>query len=129
MTGMIVLDKKRGKKIIVFVLIIIFIYYTYVLIATNGVMKKAKEVATGEVTVESGTPYARFRPLGENIYTCNVTRYFAYCGMEKGKIYVTCVNVVKNDDDTESKGRDWFVILIEKKEDGTWEAVGTVGKP
>ena len=49
--------------------------------------------------------------------------------MEKGKIYVTGVNVVKNDDGTESKGRDWFVILIEKTEDGTWEAVGTVGKP
>ncbi len=129
MKGLIVLNKKRGKKIIVFVLIIIFIYYTYVLIATNGVMKKAKDVAAWKVTVESGTPYARFRPLGENIYICNVTRYFAYCGMEKGKIYVTCVNVVNNDDDTESKGRDWFVILIEKKEDGTWEAVGTVGKP
>ena len=84
-------------------------------------------VAAGEVTVESGTPYARFRPLGENIYTCNVTRYFAYCGMEKGKIYVTCVNVVKNDDDTESKGRDWFVILVERTLDGTWESVGTVG--
>ena len=129
MKEMIVLNKRRGKKIIIFVLIIIFIYYIYVLIETNGVMKMAKKVAAGEVTVESGTPYARFRPLGENIYTCNVTRYFAYCGMEKGKIYVTCVNVVKNDDGTESKGRDWFVILIEKTEDGTWEAVGTVGKP
>ena len=129
MKEMIVLNKRRGKKVIIFVLIIIFIYYIYVLIATNGVMKMAKKVAAGEVTVESGTPYARFRPLGENIYTCNVTRYFAYCGMEKGKIYVTCVNVVKNDDDTESKGRDWFVILIEKTENGTWEAVGTFGKP
>lgn len=123
------MNKRRGKKIIIFVLIIIFIYYIYVLFATNGIMKMAKNVAAGEVTVESGTPYARFRPLGENIYTCNVTRYFAYCGMEKGKIYVTCVNVVKNDDGTESKGRDWFVILIERTEDGTWEAVGTVGKP
>ena len=129
MKEMIVLNKRRGKKIIIFVLIIIFIYYIYVLIETNGVMKMAKKVAAGEVTVESGTPYARFRPLGENIYTCDVTRYFAYCGMEKGKIYVTGVNVVKNDDGIESKGRDWFVILIEKTEDGTWEAVGTVGKP
>ena len=129
MKEMIVLDKRRGKKIITLVLIIIFIYYIYVLFATNGIMKMAKKVAAGEVTVESGTPYARFRPLGENIYTCNVTRYFAYCGMEKGKIYVTCVNVVKNDDDTESKGRDWFVILIERTEDGTWEAADTVGKP
>lgn len=129
MKEMIVLDKRRGKKIIILVLIIIFIYYIYVLFATNGIMKMAKKVAAGEVTVESGTPYARFRPLGENIYTCNVTRYFAYCGMEKGKIYVTCVNVVKNDDDTESKGRDWFVILIERTEDGTWEAADTVGKP
>ena len=129
MKEMIVLDKRRGKKINILVLIIIFIYYIYVLFATNGIMKMAKKVAAGEVTVESGTPYARFRPLGENIYTCNVTRYFSYCGMEKGKIYVTCVNVVKNDDDTESKGRDWFVILIERTEDGTWEAVDTVGKP
>lgn len=126
---MTVFNKRRVKKIIIFVLIIIFIYYIYVLIATNGVMKMAKKVAAGEVTVESGTPYARFEPLGENIYTCDVTRYFAYCGMEKGKIYVTCVNVVKKDDGTESRGRDWFVILIERTEDGTWEAVGTVGKP
>ena len=33
------------------------------------------------------------------------------------------------DDGTESRGRDWFVILIERTEAGTWEAVGTVGKP
>ena len=60
MKEMIVLNKRRGKKIIIFVLIIIFIYYIYVLIETNGVMKMAKKVAAGEVTVESGTPYARF---------------------------------------------------------------------
>lgn len=65
MKEMVVLNKRRGKKMIIFVLIIIFIYYIYVLSATNGVMKMAKKVAAGEVTVESGTPYARFRPLGE----------------------------------------------------------------
>lgn len=51
-------------------------------------------MATGEVTVESGTPYDRFSPWGENIYTCDIKRYFALCVIEKGKIYVTCVNVV-----------------------------------
>lgn len=57
------------------------------------------------MTVESGTPYARFRPLGENVYTCDIKRYFAYCGIEKGKIYVTCVNVANYDDGKENKER------------------------
>ncbi len=123
------MNKKRGGKVIIFVLIMVFIYYIYVLLATNAVMKMAKKVASGEVTVESGTPYARFRPLGENVYTCDIKRYFAYCGIEKGKIYVTCVNVANYDDGKENKGRDWLVILIERTGDGKWEAVGTVGRP
>lgn len=113
----------------IFALIIVSIYYIYVLFATSDVMKMAKKVATGEVTVESGTPYARFRPLGENVYTCNIKRYFAYCGIEKGKIFVTCVNVINSNDGKEHTGRDWLIILIKKTKDGEWEAVGTVGKP
>lgn len=89
----------------------------------------AEKVAAGEVTVESGTPYARFRPLDEDIYTSNIKRYFAHCGIEKGKIFVTCVNVVKHDNGEEEKGRDWLTILIERTEDGKREAVGTVGEP
>lgn len=126
----IVLNKKRGGKMIIFILIIIFIiYYVYVLFATNEVMQMAKKVAAGEVIVASGTPYDRFSPLGEKIYTCNIRRYFAYCGIEKGKVFVTCVNVVSYNDGKENKGRDWLVILIEKTEDGKWEAIGTVSKP
>lgn len=129
MKEVIVLGKKRGGKMIIFVLIIVFIYYIYVLFATNGVMKMAKKVAAGEVTVESGTAYDRFSPLSVNIYTSNIKRYFAYCGIKKGKIFVTCVNVVKYDNGEEGRGRDWFTILIERTEDGEWEAVGTVGRP
>ncbi len=123
------MSKKRGGKMVIFVLIIVFIYYIYVMFATSDVMKMAKKVATGEVTVESGTPYARFRPLGENIYTRNIKRYFAYCGIKKGKIFVTCVNVINSDNGEEHTGRDWLIILIEKTKDGKWEAVGTVGEP
>lgn len=129
MKGAIVLNKKRGEKMIIFVFIIIFIYYLYVLFATNEVIQMAKKVAAGEIIVESGTPYDRFSPLGENIYTCNIRRYFAYCGIEEGKVFVTCVNVVKDNEGKENKGRDWLVILIKKTEDGKWEAIGTVSRP
>ncbi len=57
-----VLSKKRVGKIIIFALIIVSIYNIYVLIATNGIMKTARKVAAGEVTVESDTPYARCNP-------------------------------------------------------------------
>ena len=123
------MNKKRVGKVMIIIFVILIAYYIYVLTTTNGIMETAKKVATGEVTVESGTPYARFRPLGENIYICNIKRYFAYCGIEKGKIFVTCVNATKLNNGKEHMGRDWLVILIEKTKDGGWEAVGTVGKP
>lgn len=123
------MNKKIAGRIIIFVLIAALIYYIYVLFATNGVMKMARQVAAGEVTVESGTPYARFSPLSEDIYTTNIKRYFAYCGIKKGKIFVTCVNVVKHDNGEEDRGGDWLTILIERTEDGKWEAVGTFNEP
>lgn len=112
-----------------FVFIIGFIYSIYVMSVTSDVMKMAKEVAAGEVIVESGTPYARFRPLGKKIYTRNIKRYFTYCGIKKGKIFVTCINVIDSDNGEEHTGRDWLIILIEKTKDGKWKAVGTVGEP
>lgn len=124
-----VLSKKRIGKIIIFALIIVSIYYIYVLIATNGIMKTAREVAAGEVTVESDTPYARFSPRGEHKHTCNIKRYFAYCGIEKGKIFVTCVDVINFNDGKVHTGRDWLTIFIEKTEDGEWEAVRTLVDP
>ena len=44
MKEVIVLNKKRGGKVIIFVLIMVFIYYIYVLLATNAVMKMAKNL-------------------------------------------------------------------------------------
>lgn len=92
-------------------------------------MKTAREVAAGEVTVESGTPYATFSPLGDHFYTCNIKRYFAYCGIEKGKIFVTCVYVKNLNNDEEHMVRDWLTIFIEKTEDGKWEAVRVFSQP
>lgn len=103
------------------------LYYTYVLVSTDRIMETARKVATGDIVVERGTPYARFLPLREHIYTVDIKRYFAYCGMKKGKIYVTCVNVVEHSDGEVSKEKDWFVILIERTEEG-WMAVRTFGK-
>ena len=125
----IVLNKKRGKKMIIFVFVMLFIYYVYVLFATNGIMQMAKKVAAGEVIVDGGTPYARFSPGSEYKYTCDIRRYFAYCGIKKGKIFVTCVNVMRSSDGKVYRGRDYFEVLIEKTEDGKWEAVGTFGEP
>lgn len=125
----IVLNKRRGRKIAISIFIILAAYYIYALCVTNRVMETARKVATGEIIVESGTPYARFRPWGENVYTCDIKRYFVYCGIKKGKIFVTCVDVTKSEDGEVQKGRDWLVILIEKTDEGEWEAVGTMGKP
>ena len=122
------MNKKRGKKMIILILIILAAYYIYALCVTNRVMETARKVAAGEISAESGTPYARFEPLGENMYTCDIKRYFVYCGIKKGKIFVTCVNVVISDDGEVQKGRDWLVILIEKTDEGEWEAVGIIWK-
>lgn len=122
----IVLNKKRGRKIIISIFIILAAYYIYALCVTNGVMETARKVAAGEIIVESGTPYAIFSPLGENIYKCDITRYFVYCGINKGKIFVTCVLVIISDDGEVQKARDWFEILIEKTDEGEWEAVGII---
>ena len=122
------MNKKRGKKMIILILIILAAYYIYALCVTNRVMETARKVAAGEIIAESGTPYARFEPLGENMYTCDIKRYFVYCGIKKGKIFVTCVNVIISDDGEVQKGRDWLVILIEKTDEGEWEAVGIIWK-
>lgn len=90
-------------------------------------METARKVAAGDIVVERGTPYARFSPLTENSYTVDIVRYFAYCGINKGKIYVTCVDVLEHDDGEVNRGRDWFMILIERTEEG-WVAVRTFGK-
>ena len=121
------LGRKKIRKMIIFMILVLIVYYMYVLMATNNIMETAKKVAAGDIVVERGTPYARFRPLREHIYTVDIKRYFAYCGIKKGKIYVTCVNVVEHSDGEVSRGRDWFVILIERTEEG-WVAVRTFGK-
>lgn len=117
----------KVKKIIILMLLIFSVYYIYVLAATNNIMETARKVAAGDIVAESGTPYARFSPLGEHIYTTDIKRYFTCCGTKKGKIYVTCVNVVLHSDGKVNKGKDWFVILIERTEEG-WVAVSTFGK-
>ena len=121
------MGRKRIRKMVILMFLVLIIYYIYVLAITNNIMETARKVAAGDIVVESGTPYARFSPLGEHIYTTDIKRYFTYCGIKKGKIYVTCVNVVEHSDGTVNKGRDWFVILIERTEEG-WEAVRTFGK-
>lgn len=121
------MSKKRGKKMIIIILLIFIVYYIYVLAVTNKIMETAKSVAAGDIVVESGTPYARFSPWKENVRTDNIKRYFAYCGINKGKIYVTCVDIVEHDDGKVNRGRDWFVILIERTDKG-WVAVRTFGK-
>lgn len=40
---------------------------------------------------------------------------------------MTCVDVLEHEDGEVHKGRDWFVILIERTEEG-WVAVRTFGK-
>lgn len=123
------MKKKIGIKIIIVVFILFAAYYIYVLHATNEIMEMAKKVAAGEVIAENGTPYARFSPLSENIYTCNIKRYFAYCGVENGKIFITCENVIEFEDGDVEKGRDWLAIIIKRTDDGKWEAVGVDNKP
>ncbi len=121
--------KNTGIKIIIAVFAIFAVYYIYVLHVTDGIMDMAEKVAAGEAAVEDGTPYDWFRPLSDNIYKSDIKRYFAYCGIKNGKIFVTCENVIISDDGEVKKGRDWFVILIKKTDDGIWEAVGVENKP
>lgn len=123
------LNKKRVGMLVVLAIIGAVVYNIYILNATNGIMEKAEKVAAGEIVVEGGTPYDRFSPLSENIYTEDIKRYFAYCGIKKGKIFITCVNVVNSDEEGVQKGRDWLTIEIEKTNNGEWEAVGTSNKP
>lgn len=123
------MNKKGVRKMVIIFFVILIAYYIYVMIATNGIMKEARKVAAGEVTVESDTPYARFSPRGEHKHTCNIKRYFAYCGIEKGKIFVTCVDVINFNDGKVHTGRDWLTIFIEKTEDGEWEAVRIFSQP
>lgn len=114
---------------IVLIFLMFVLYYIYVLFVTNRVIETAKKVVAGEIIVERGTPYDRFGPLGDNIYTCDIKRYFAYCGIKKGKIFITCVNVIDYGNGEVQRGRDWLAIIIEKKDSGEWEAVSTVNKP
>lgn len=116
-------------KGICIILVVFFIYYIYCLYVTKDIMDYANRVAQGEIIVESGTPYARFRWKGENYYSYDIKRYFTYCGLKKGRIYVTCMDIVAVDSDgTVHGGRDWFYIAIEKV-DGEWEAVRCVPEP
>ena len=111
------------------VLAIFFIYYVYCLYVTKDIMDYANRVAQGEITVESRNPYATFCWNGENDYTYDIKRYFTYCGLTQGRIYVTCMQRVAVDDDgTIHESRDWFYIEIEKG-DGKWKAVRCVGEP
>lgn len=113
---------------IIIIILVLSVYFIYVLMSTNKIMETARKVAAGDIVVERGTPYARFSPVNERIYTVDVKRYFAYCGVNKGKIYVTCVNVVEYGNGTVNRGRDWFMIRIERTSEEGWVAVGISGK-
>jgi len=52
---------------------------------TNDIVDKVRKVATGEVVVERGTPYAIFGPVVKGDCACNIKRCFIYCGIKKGK--------------------------------------------
>jgi len=56
-----------------------------VLFVTNDIVDKVRKVATGEVVVERGTPYAIFGPVVKGDCACNIKRCFIYCGIKKGK--------------------------------------------
>lgn len=70
------------------VLVLVFVYYVYCLYVTKDIMDYANRVAQGEIVAESRTPYGRFRWKGENDYTYDIKRYFTYCGLTRGRIYI-----------------------------------------
>lgn len=126
-----VLNKTRGKKmfiIILIILVILFSYYIYELFVTNDIVDIARKVAIGDVNVERGTPYAIFGPAGKDDYSCNIKRCFVLCGLKEGRIWLTWINVA-GDDGKLSKSRDWCELLIKKNDDGKWVAVGINWNP
>lgn len=110
------------------VLVLVFVYYVYCLYVTKDIMDYANRVAQGEIVAESRTPYGRFRWKGENDYTYDIKRYFTYCGLTRGRIYITCKDRLVDSDGKLHESRDWFYIVIEK-EDGEWRAVKCVIEP
>lgn len=109
------------------ILSVYFVYHLYCLYATEDIMDDIDKASKGEIEVESGSPYAGFQG-DENDCTYDIVRYFTYCGLKEGKIYITCKDRYVFDDGEVSESSDWFYIEIEKA-DGKWRAVRCVGEP
>ena len=117
--------RRRIKMILLAIVCLFVVYYTYIIIATHHIMVDIKKIENG---YENNNPaYERFESEDEGeVY--EIKRYFTWCWGNRGAIWITFKYSYLEDGKMIAKGRNYTKLIIEKRE-GKWKAVRTEWAP